>query len=126
MASGGAEPGPAGPEDNNDQLKQLLYQLAADKETAKLKIADPDFFHGDAKTLRTWIYSATTNFRKALRSPTAKNCIRGQQTTRKRGSMGHPHLEQETYSTWEAFVEGIKTAFGEADTRKQREEESKP
>ncbi len=110
MASGGAEPGPAGPEDNNDQLKQLLYQLAADKETAKLKIADPDFFHGDAKTLRTWIlqcnnkfsestkitdkqkivyYSATTNFRKARRSQTSKKLYKRQtnyEETRLNGS----------------------------------------
>jgi hypothetical protein len=44
--------GPTGSKDNND-LKQLLYQLAVDKVTAKLKIAELDFFYGDEKNFRT-------------------------------------------------------------------------
>jgi hypothetical protein len=49
-----------GPEDDND-LKQLLDQLATNKDTAKLKSAEPNFFHWDVKFIRLGSFNATTN-----------------------------------------------------------------
>jgi hypothetical protein len=105
-----------------DFIKQLAYQLQADRPTSNPKVEDPELYHGERTKLRAFLTQCELKFNcesNKFKDDKAKVNYASSRCRGNAWSWIEPSIVDgaSRYTTWKDFKAAVERAFGEADSK---------